>query len=182
MTKVYTTGKLAAILHVAPRTVAKWADSGILKSERLPMGKHDRRIYHGDVVQFLRDRGMVESLREFSAGQTGKLLMVGVNQKLLDGILLTVAGAPMLVAKSFFQAGMLYQAHGPAGVAIDFSMGRAESLCVAQLIRKDKVRPSLLAITYDDEQGQPDTFDHSFSHIVTPQEFLWVAGRLFSFQ
>ena len=40
---VLTTGDVAKICNVAPRTVSKWFDSGQLKGYRIP-GSKDRRI------------------------------------------------------------------------------------------------------------------------------------------
>lgn len=52
-----TTGKIAKICEVAPRTVGKWCDTGVLKSFRLPHSK-DRRVHIDDFNSFLRDNGM----------------------------------------------------------------------------------------------------------------------------
>ena len=41
--KVFTTGQVAKICKVAPRTVSKWFDSGRLRGYRIP-GSQDRRI------------------------------------------------------------------------------------------------------------------------------------------
>ena len=41
MKKVFTTGQVAKICKVAPRTVSKWFDSGRLKGYRIP-GSQDR--------------------------------------------------------------------------------------------------------------------------------------------
>src|SRR5947207_1217774 len=43
MKKVFTTGQVAKICKVAPRTVSKWFDSGRLRGYRIP-GSQDRRI------------------------------------------------------------------------------------------------------------------------------------------
>ena len=54
---VLTTGQVARICHVAPRTVAKWFDHGALKGYRVP-GSKDRRIPMSDLVRFMRAYGM----------------------------------------------------------------------------------------------------------------------------
>ena len=41
MKKVFTTGQVAKICKVAPRTVSKWFDSGRLRGYRIP-GSQDR--------------------------------------------------------------------------------------------------------------------------------------------
>ena len=53
MKKVFTTGQVAKICKVAPRTVSKWFDSGRLKGYRIP-GSQDRRIPREQLIRFLK--------------------------------------------------------------------------------------------------------------------------------
>ncbi len=55
--RVFTTGEIAKICKVAPRTVSKWFDSGRLQGYRIP-GSQDRRIPHRHLIQFLKENGM----------------------------------------------------------------------------------------------------------------------------
>ena len=57
--KVFTTGQVAKICKVAPRTVSKWFDSGRLKGYRIP-GSQDRRIPREYLIRFLKEHGMVD--------------------------------------------------------------------------------------------------------------------------
>lgn len=57
MKNIFTTGEVARLLSVAPRTVSKWFDSGKLKGYRLP-GSQDRRIPREHLVTFLKEHGM----------------------------------------------------------------------------------------------------------------------------
>ena len=57
MKKVFTTGQVAKICKVAPRTVSKWFDSGRLKGYRIP-GSQDRRIPREQLIRFLKEHGM----------------------------------------------------------------------------------------------------------------------------
>ena len=50
---VLTTGQVAQICNVAPRTVTKWFDAGQLKGYRIP-GSRDRRIPANELVRFMR--------------------------------------------------------------------------------------------------------------------------------
>ena len=50
---VLTTGEVARICSVAPRTVSKWFDSGQLRGYRIP-GSKDRRIPIDQLVRFMR--------------------------------------------------------------------------------------------------------------------------------
>lgn len=54
---VFTTGQVAKICKVAPRTVSKWFDSGRLRGYRIP-GSNDRRIPRDHLIQFLKEHGM----------------------------------------------------------------------------------------------------------------------------
>lgn len=55
--KVYTTGEVAQICQVAPRTVSKWFDSHMLRGYRIP-GSQDRRIPHEYLVEFMQKHNM----------------------------------------------------------------------------------------------------------------------------
>lgn len=54
---VFTTGQVAEICNVAPRTVSKWFDSGQLKGYRIP-GSRDRRIPLRELMRFMRAHGI----------------------------------------------------------------------------------------------------------------------------
>ena len=57
---VLTTGDVAKICHVAPRTVSKWFDNGQLKGYRIP-GSKDRRIPMSELVRFMKVHNMPTS-------------------------------------------------------------------------------------------------------------------------
>ena len=54
---VLTTGEVAKICKVAPRTVSKWFDSGKLRGYRIP-GSKDRRIPMEHLIRFMRAHGI----------------------------------------------------------------------------------------------------------------------------
>jgi hypothetical protein len=66
--EVLTTGDIAKLFHVAPRTVAKWVDAGLLKCHYMPKvtrlqgstpGRgQDRRIPRAEVIRFAKERGI----------------------------------------------------------------------------------------------------------------------------
>lgn len=51
--KTYTVSQVGMICGVAPLTVRKWFDSGLLKGHRLPGSTH-RRVRVADLVEFLK--------------------------------------------------------------------------------------------------------------------------------
>ncbi len=54
---VLTTGDVAKICNVAPRTVSKWFDKGQLKGYRIP-GSKDRRIPVNELIRFMKVHNM----------------------------------------------------------------------------------------------------------------------------
>lgn len=56
--KVYTTGQIAKMLCVAPRTVSKWIDNGDLKGFKIPKTDH-RRVKHEDLKEFCQKHNLV---------------------------------------------------------------------------------------------------------------------------
>ncbi len=54
---VLTTGQVARLCRVAPRTVSKWFDTGQLRGYRIP-GSKDRRIPRAQLIRFMRAHGM----------------------------------------------------------------------------------------------------------------------------
>ncbi len=59
--RTYTTGQIASLLEVAPRTVSKWTDSGAMPGYRISgqAGRGgDRRVPREAVIEFCRSRGI----------------------------------------------------------------------------------------------------------------------------
>ena len=71
---VLTTGDVAKICNVAPRTVSKWFDSGQLKGYRIP-GSKDRRIPLNELVRFMKAHNMPTE-----AIPVGKLRVLVIDQ------------------------------------------------------------------------------------------------------
>lgn len=71
---VLTTGEVAKICCVAPRTVSKWFDSGQLRGYRIP-GSKDRRIPVEQLVRFMRAHGI--PLNGLDNGRTRVLVLDG---------------------------------------------------------------------------------------------------------
>lgn len=59
--RVFTTGQVAKICKVAPRTVSKWFDSKDLVGYRIPSSK-DRRIPEANLREFMSINEMPEEL------------------------------------------------------------------------------------------------------------------------
>lgn len=102
---ILTTGQVAKICHVAPRTVSKWFDTGKLRGYRIP-GSRDRRIPRNQLLAFMRAHGM-----PFDAMMTAslRLLIVGKDDADLRKQLEHLNRYEISFAANRFEAGMLAQ-------------------------------------------------------------------------
>src|SRR5258708_11928661 len=81
MKKVFTTGQVAKICRVAPRTVSRWFDSGRLRGYRIP-GSQDRRIPREHLIRFLKEHGMPRG--ELEEEGWHKILIIGAEKAFID--------------------------------------------------------------------------------------------------
>src|SRR5262245_23576316 len=79
--QVLTTGEVAKICQVAPRTVSKWFDSGRLRGYRIP-GSQDRRIPKDQLIRFLKENGM--PLGDLEQEGWHKILVIGAERLFID--------------------------------------------------------------------------------------------------
>lgn len=109
---ILTTGQVARICKVAPRTVSKWFDSGQLRGYRIP-GSKDRRIPRQQLIRFMKVHGM--PLGGLETGQTR--ILIADPEIELTGLLqqaLTANGEyDVRTAESAFEAGALAATFGP---------------------------------------------------------------------
>jgi two-component system, OmpR family, response regulator RpaA len=99
---VFTTGKIARICKVAPRTVSKWIDSGRLAGYRIP-GSEDRRVPRDNLIRFLKEHGMPLGNLE-----DRRVLVCGLAERdaAAIGVLAATAGQAAEVCDSPFQVGV----------------------------------------------------------------------------
>ena len=136
MKKVFTTGQVAKICKVAPRTVSKWFDSGRLRGYRIP-GSQDRRIPREQLVRFLKEHGM--PLAELEDETQNKLLLVGLDGTLAATLrerLPETDGFKFEIAASGFEAGIQAESLHPDCIVIDLKLGRNEAIQICQNLRK----------------------------------------------
>jgi len=118
---VMTTGEVARVCNVAPRTVSKWFDSGQLRGYRIP-GSKDRRIPVDHLVRFMRAHGI--PLNGLDAGQKRVLVLDGD-----DGLRETIAkalsanrGFEVSTAASAFEAGAIAAEFKPHVIVVDVAL------------------------------------------------------------
>src|SRR5260370_24724843 len=102
---VLTTGDVAKICNVAPRTVSKWFDTGALHGYRIP-GSKDRRIPLNQLIRFMKQHGM--PLNGLMTGSS-RIMIVDDEQdivEVLEKILEDEAKYEVEVARSGFAPGL----------------------------------------------------------------------------
>ena len=110
---VFTTGQVAKICKVAPRTVSKWFDSGRLKGYRIP-GSQDRRIPREYLIKFLKEHGM--PLGDLEDQAVAKVLIVAQDQVLIENLKRELPAErrfKVAVAASGFEAGIQAESFHP---------------------------------------------------------------------
>jgi len=118
---VLTTGEVAKICNVAPRTVSKWFDSGALHGYRIP-GSKDRRIPLNQLIRFMKLHGM--PLNGLMTGCT-RVLIVDEEQdivEVLEKILEDEAKYEVEVAKGGFAAGITAEKFRPHAILLDMHL------------------------------------------------------------
>ncbi len=138
---VLTTGEVARICSVAPRTVSKWFDIGKLRGYRIP-GSRDRRIPVGQLVRFLRAHGMPLNGLD---GSTLRVLVVDDEPEMLElfkDMLGTKDDYETQTAANGFEAGMQAERFNPHVILLDLNLTDVDG---RQVCKNIKQNPSLAA-------------------------------------
>ena len=118
---VLTTGEVARICSVAPRTVSKWFDTGQLRGYRIP-GSKDRRIPIEQLVRFLRLHGM--PLNGLATGQM-RVVVLDADSVLGEAMaeaLAQTSGYEVRTATSVIEAGAVAFATSPHVIVVDVTL------------------------------------------------------------
>ena len=165
MKKVFTTGQVAKICKVAPRTVSKWFDSGRLRGYRIP-GSQDRRIPREHLIRFLKEHGM--PLGELEEEGWHKILIIGAEPLFINRVrelLPEDEDYKYEVAHSGFEAGIQAESFHPDTIIIDLAMGRHEALLIAANLRRNEQYASsqLIALASEDEPDPDGLKNYGFN-------------------
>jgi len=135
--EVLTTGEVAKICNVAPRTVSKWFDSGSLKGYRIP-GSRDRRIPASELSKFMRLHGI--PLEGLNSGRTRVLIVDGEKDvvETLNRILTEQTSYEVHTATTAFQAGMECEKFKPHVLLLDIHLSDADAKVFADNVRKNE--------------------------------------------
>jgi excisionase family DNA binding protein len=134
---VLTTGDVAKICNVAPRTVSKWFDTGQLKGYRIP-GSKDRRIPLSELIRFMRAHNIPAE-----GVQTGKIrvLIVDSNEETsfaLAEALRTKAGYEVQTVRSNFESGATVTKFAPHVLLVNLLAEGIDAAGICRSIRVDE--------------------------------------------
>ncbi len=131
--EILTTGEVARICSVAPRTVSKWFDTGQLRGYRIP-GSKDRRIPLQQLVRFMKTHGI--PMDKLETGRT-RLLVVdrdGDLTSLLRKVLIEQHDYDVQVAECVFEAGALTEQFHPNVILVDTDLPGLDGRRVARFL------------------------------------------------
>jgi excisionase family DNA binding protein len=134
---VLTTGDVAKICHVAPRTVSKWFDNGQLRGYRIP-GSKDRRIPVNELIRFMKVHNMPTS--ELAVGRI-RVLIADSNVKTasaLADILRSKAEYDVQIVQSNFETGSVIQKFTPHVLLISLLAEGIDASAVCKGIRENE--------------------------------------------
>ncbi len=134
---VLTTGDVARICNVAPRTVSKWFDSGQLKGYRIP-GSKDRRIPVSELVRFMKVNNMPATTLP-----VGKIRVLIVDNdedaaSALADTLRTRADYEVQTARNNFETGLIAQKFAPHVLLISLLAEGIDAADICKSIRNSE--------------------------------------------
>ena len=133
---VLTTGDVARICHVAPRTVSKWFDKGQLKGYRIP-GSRDRRIPVSELVRFMKLHNMPTDA--LPIGKT-RVLIVDADAESAESLgqlLAETADYEIETVGTTFETGLVAQKFSPHVMIISLLSGDIDAAEICRSVRED---------------------------------------------
>lgn len=173
---VLTTGEVARICNVAPRTVSKWFDSGQLKGYRIP-GSRDRRIPVAALSRFMKQHNM--PLDGLGVHKT-RVLLVDVDAGRASELTPRLAesgGYDVQFVDDLFQLGVALSTFSPHVVLIsrDCPGMEADELCLA--IRNQEAFQGMRLVALIDGASMADAtlwLSRGFDDCVVKMDSLYL--------
>ena len=134
---VLTTGQVAQICNVAPRTVTKWFDNGQLRGYRIP-GSKDRRIPLSELIRFMKEHNIpTEGIEK------GKVRILIIDSQIecarrFADELQTKGSFEVACAHNSFDAGLMAQKFSPNVILIDLMSRDIDARNVCNNVRNNQ--------------------------------------------
>jgi excisionase family DNA binding protein len=133
---IFTTGQVAQICKVAPRTVTKWFDSGQLKGYRIPGGR-DRRIPVSELLRFMKIHNIPTDGLELDKV---RILIIDSDWQIAETLAETLRKNPSFTvetANSGFDAGLMAQKLEPHIIFINLMAANIDADHICKNVRKN---------------------------------------------
>ena len=153
---VLTTGNVARICNVAPRTVSKWFDSGQLKGYLIP-GSKDRRIPVSELNRFMKAHNIPAT-----ALPVGKIRVIVVDSNsdsasTLADSLQARADYEVQTVSSNFEAGVATQKFAPHVLLINFLAEGVDATGICKGIRANEDLQTIKIIALANQLGESES-------------------------
>lgn len=153
---VLTTGDVAKICNVAPRTVSKWFDNGQLKGYRIP-GSKDRRIPVSELIRFMKVNNMPTT-----ALAAGRIRVLVVDSDKDRGLALaeslkSKADYDVESVSSNFKTGAAVQKFCPHALVINLLAEGIDASGICRSIRSDEEMQTIKIIAYAENLSESES-------------------------
>jgi len=153
---VLTTGDVAKICNVAPRTVSKWFDNGQLRGYRIP-GSKDRRIPMGELNRFMKAHNM--PTMGLVSGKT-RIIIVDSNENTALTIANTLRAKidyDVQIAQNEFEAGSALQKCSPHVVLVNLLDEGINATAICESIRADEELQTIKIIAIANHRNESES-------------------------
>ncbi len=142
-----TTGEIAKLLGVTPRTIIRYIDKGVLKSYKLP-GRGNNRVEKNDFIAFCKANELplpAEKLVTLADITPPTVLVIDDDKHICNSIarVLHKESITTIIAHDGFQAGALLHEHKPQVMTLDINMPGMNGLDVLRFTREN---PEFMAL------------------------------------
>jgi excisionase family DNA binding protein len=153
---VLTTGDVAKICHVAPRTVSKWFDNGQLKGYRIP-GSKDRRIPLSELIRFMKVHNMPTS--GLAVGKI-RILIADSNKEASSALAETLksrADYDVQTVHTNFETGAVVQKFAPHVLLINLMSEGIDARDVCRGIRANEESQTIKIVVLTNQLSQSES-------------------------
>jgi excisionase family DNA binding protein len=153
---VFTTGQVAQICSVAPRTVTKWFDSGKLKGYKIP-GSRDRRIPANELLRFMKAHGIPTDALDIG---TLRILIIDSDWETAEALSKALAdrkGYDVQTAQNSFDAGLIAHKQLPHAILLNLMSKDIDAAQICRYIRSSEELSGCKVIAVAENLTESDT-------------------------
>lgn len=162
----FTIGEVSRVLHLAPRTVSRWFDEGLLQGYRFPLG--ERRVARASLLKLMHVKGFPVHL----GSEEFRIILVAVPVN-VSRLVQSVFGdrASVAEASSIFHAGQLCGEYKPAFVVLDLSLGKDAIIDTVIYLSRMSPKPRIVLLSSPDSELSLAGID-TFAYPCDPAGFI----------